>query len=329
MKAFVTGGLGYLGRNICYALADNNIEAVVIDQIEGSDDFKLEGCKFYKADFGDMAHINEILDENPNIDIVIHNAMVSAVAKSVEHPYEFYNQNVVKSMKFFHNLKKRGIKNIIYASTASMYDIVPGFLVTEASPLKPRSPFGRSKFITEMILKDYCDAYGMKVISLRYFNPIGADYKTRHELEHKPGSNILERLIKILNYEERVFTIYGEDWETRDGTCIRDFIHVSDLANANALAALNFDKAFENAGGKYKNFLPLNIGSGMDITVREFIMAFENVTGEKIPVVIGERRKGDIPGSYANLSLAKRTIGWQPQFRVEDAIIDVLKYYEY
>ena len=209
-----------------------------------------------------------------------------------------------------------------------LYDSVPGFLVTERSPIKPRSPFGRSKYITEMILRDFCDAYDMQVIALRYFNPIGADYKGRVELPHKAGSNILEKLVKILNYEERIFTLYGTDWETRDGTCIRDFIHVSDLANANALAALHFDEAFANAGKQYSNYLSLNIGSGNDVTVKEFIIAFENVTGEKIPTVAGPRRKGDIAGSYANLSLAKRAIGWEPQFRVEDAIIDVLNYYD-
>ncbi len=327
MKVLITGGLGYLGRNICYAMADEGIEAVVIDRLEDPCNYKLDGCVFHKGDFGDEAFIEKILDDNPDIEIVIHNAMVSAVAVSVVHPYDFYNQNVVKSMKFFHRLKQRGINKIVYASTASVYDSVRGFLVTERSPIKPRSPFARSKYIMEMILRDYCDAYSMKVLALRYFNPIGADNKCRKALPHKPGSNILERLVKILNYEERIFTIYGDDWDTRDGTCIRDFVHVTDLARANALAAINFDEAFKKASPS-TNYIPLNIGSGLDVTVREFISAFENVTREKVPVMIGPRRKGDIAGSYAGLAAAKKLIGWEPQFRVEDAIIDVLNYYE-
>lgn len=326
MKVLVTGGLGYLGRNICYALADNDIEAVVIDRLEDSENFHLKGCKFYRADFSDREAMGRILDENPDIDIVIHNAMVSAVAVSVKHPYDFYRQNVVNSMELFHMLKDRGIKRIIFASTASVYADVAGYMVTEHSPFKPRSPFGRSKYITEMILKDFCNAYGVRVIALRYFNPIGADPLTRQELPHKAGSNILEKLIKIMNYEERSFTIFGDDWGTRDGTCIRDYIHVRDLAEANAKAVLNFDRAFDYMGDEY-NYISLNIGSGVDVTVREFIIAFENVTGEKIPTTIGSRRAGDIGGSYANIKLAAKAIGWQPKYKVEDAIIDVLKYY--
>ena len=211
MKVLVTGGIGYLGRNICYALSDCGIEAVVIDHVDDADKYTLPGCHFYKADITDKESISKILDEHPDIDFVIHNAMVSAVAKSVNHPYDFYYQNVVTSMELFHLLKNRGIKNIIYASTASIYDDAPGYVVTERSPLKPRSPFGRSKYITEMILKDFCNAYGMRCITLRYFNPIGADPQTRKELPHKAGSNILEKLVKILKYEERHFFISGYD----------------------------------------------------------------------------------------------------------------------
>lgn len=328
MKVLVTGGIGYLGRNICYALSDCGIEAVVIDHVDDADKYTLPGCHFYKADITDKESISKILDEHPDIDFVIHNAMVSAVAKSVNHPYDFYYQNVVTSMELFYLLKNRGIKNIIYASTASIYDDAPGYVVTERSPLKPRSPFGRSKYITEMILKDFCNAYGMRCITLRYFNPIGADPQTRHELPHKAGSNILEKLVKILKYEERQFVISGDDWDTRDGTCIRDYIHVRDLAMANCKAVLNFDKAFERAGKDYTNYLSLNIGSGVDVTVKEFIIAFENVTQEKINTVMGKRREGDIGGSYANIQLAKRTIDWKPEYSIEDAIFDVLKYYE-
>jgi UDP-glucose 4-epimerase len=327
MKVLVTGGLGYLGRNICYALTDNNIEAVVVDRMDDAEEYSLKGCRFYKADFGDREAMCRILDENPDIEYVIHNAMVSAVAVSVQHPYDFYRQNVVKSMELFHLLKDRGIKKIIYASSASVYADVAGYMVTESSPFKPRSPFSRSKYITEMILKDFCNAYGIKVIALRYFNPIGADPLNRRELPHKAGSNILERLVRIMNYEESGFTIFGDDWDTRDGTCIRDYIHVRDLAMANAKAVLNFDSAFEKLGSEW-NYLSLNIGSGVDVTVREFIIAFENVTGERIPVTVGARRAGDIGGSYASIKKAARTIDWQPQYKVEDAIIDVLKYYE-
>lgn len=328
MKVLFAGGAGYLGRNICYAFSDNNIEAVVVDTVDGMESFSLPGCYFYKADITDKEAMEEILDKHPDIEICINNAMISAVANSVEHPYEFYQQNVSKNVEFYHRLKQRNIKKVIYASTASVYDDVRGYMVTERSPLKPRSPFGRSKYIMEMILRDFCNAYGMECITLRYFNPIGADPETRKILPYKAGSNLLEKLVKIYNEGHGKFTIMGDDWDTRDGTCIRDYIHVRDLAMANVKAIQHFDESFKKAGPEYTNYLSLNIGSGVDVTVREFLIAFENVTGEKINTVVGKRRQGDIGGSYANIGLAKRTIDWSPQFTVEDAIFDVLKYYE-
>lgn len=324
MKVLLTG-CGFIGRNIAYALSDNNIEAVILDNAGDIENYSLPGCYFYKCDITDLKHVSSILEQHKDIEIVIHSAMVSAVAKSVEHPLDFYSQNVVGSLRFVHLLKDKGIKKIVFASSAAVYDDVPGFLVTERSPLKPRSPFGRSKYIFEMMMKDFCNAYGLKCISLRYFNPIGIDHYFRereHSLPMKTGSNLLEILIKILNREEKSFTINGDDWVTRDGTCIRDYIHITDLAMANVKAVLNFDQAFVNAGPEYTNYLSINVGSGIDVTVKEFLIAFQNITGEKINTIIGPRRVGDIGGSYASIRLAKKTIDWQPMFRVEDAIID-------
>ena len=324
MKVLLTG-CGFIGRNIAYALSDNNIEAVILDNAGDIENYSLPGCYFYKCDITDPEAVSGILSEHNDIDIVIHSAMLSAVAKSVKHPLEFYSQNVVGSLNFVKLLKDKGIKKIIFASSASVYDDVPGFMVTERSPLKPRSPFGRSKYMFEMMMKDFCNAYDMQCISLRYFNPVGIDhfFKTRtHSLPMKTGSNLLEILIKIYNDEEKSFTINGDDWMTRDGTCIRDYIHITDLAMANVKAVVNFDRAFERAGSEYTNYLSLNVGSGVDVTVREFLIAFENITGEKINTVIGPRRIGDIGGSYANIQLAKKTIDWTPELRVEDAIID-------
>lgn len=324
MKVLLTG-CGFIGRNIAYALSDNNIEAVILDNAGDIENYSLPGCYFYKCDITNLKAVSEILEEHKDINVVIHSAMVSAVAQSVKHPLEFYSQNVVGSLKFVHLLMDRGIKKMIFASSASVYDDVPGFMVTERSPLKPRSPFGRSKYIFEMIMRDFCNAYDMKCISLRYFNPVGIDHyfnQREYSLPMKTGSNLLEILIKILNNEEKTFVINGDDWITRDGTCIRDYIHITDLAMANVKAVLNFDEAFVRAGSEYTNYLSINVGSGVDVTVREFLIAFRNITGEKINTVIGPRRIGDIGGSYANIQLAKKTIDWAPQFRVEDAIID-------
>ena len=327
MKILITGGCGYLGRTICNALTDAGHECVIIDTAADKDAPR-EKISLYCADISDSEALKNIISEHPDIYAAIHCAELSSVAMSVENPYEYYSLNVVKTMEFFKNLHDLGINRIIFSSSAAVYDNVPGYMVTERSPIKPRSPFGRTKYITEMMLKDFCNAYGMRCIALRYFNPIGADPRARNGLV-RSSANIISRLIRVLNCEENTFVISGDDWDTRDGTCVRDYIHVWDVAQANVKAIENFDIAFERAGKEYAdNYLSINIGSGVDVTVKEFIMAFENVTGEKINTRIGPRRRGDISGSYANIRLAQKTIDWKPTYSLEDAIFDALRWDE-
>ena len=326
MKVLITGGCGYIGKTICHAFADAGHTCVVIDKaVDAKCD--IPNTFFYRGDIVDFDCLRQVLSDHPDIGVAIHCAELSSVAMSVENPYEYYSINVVKTMEFYKNLNTLGLKKIIFSSSAAVYDNVPGYMVTERSPIKPRSPFGRTKYITEMILKDFCSAYGMQCITLRYFNPIGADPQTRCGLA-RSSANIISRLIRILNCEDSTFVISGGNWDTRDGTCVRDYIHVWDVALANVKAATEFDSAFERAGEEYTNYLSINIGSGVDVTVKEFIMAFENVTGEKISTRIGERRRGDISGAYASIKLADKTLGWKPKFALEDAIIDAIKWDE-
>ena len=327
MKVLITGGAGYIGSVISYAFSDRGHQAVIIDSADITEELNIPGCFFYHGDISDKELLARIFEEHRDIELVIHCAEKGSVFNSVYRPYEYYSTNVVQTMELFKNLRDLGLKKIIFASSAAVYDNVPGYMVTEQSPIKPRSPFGRSKYITEMILKDFCDAYDMKCITFRYFNPIGADPKGRCGKSYLSG-NIISALVKVVNKQETCFIISGDDWGTRDGTCVRDYIHIWDVAMANVLAAENFDDAFTRAGKEYSDYLSLNIGSGVDVTVREFIMAFENVTGEKIPIKFGPRRKGDISGSYANIQLAERTIGWEPKFVVENAIIDYINWLE-
>ncbi len=326
MKVLITGGAGYLGSVITYAFSDRGHEIVIIDKEEKPDNFNISGCSYYQGNMTNMELLTSIFSEHKDIELVIHCADRGSVFDSVYRPYEYYSTNVVLTMELFKKLNTLGLKKIIFASSAAVYDNVPGYMVTEQSPIKPRSPFGRSKYITEMILRDFCNAYDMKCITLRYFNPIGADPQGRCGRATK--GNIISGLVNVVNNKESCFIISGDDWGTRDGTCIRDYIHIWDVAMANVLAAENFDKAFINTGDDFTNYLSLNIGSGVDVTVREFIYAFENITGEKIPVKVGPRRRGDISGSYANIKRAERTIGWKPQFAVENAIMDYLSWLE-
>ncbi len=328
MKILVTGGAGYVGSVICSAFLDYGYTPIILDSlITGRDNFVKDKI-FYKGDIGDKQLIEKIFKEHDDIEFAVHCAEKAAVEQSVSNPYEYYNANVVKSMELFKTLFDLGCKKFIFNSSASLYEDVPGYMVTEKSPINPRSPFARSKYITEMILKDFCNAYDMKCITLRYFNPIGADPKMRSGLQPKNPINIIGKLLKVVEGKEKVFKIAGKDWGTRDGTCIRDYVHVWDVALAHIKAIENFDSAFSKADLKDKGYMPLNIGSGIGVTVKEFISAFENIVGEKINVELSEHRLGDIAGSYANISRAKELIDWQASICIEEAILDSLKWEE-
>ena len=328
MKIIVTGGAGFIGSVICSALADGGHTPVILDSlVNGRGEFVKDKI-FYEGDIGDAELLKKIVGEHPGVSFVIHCAERATIDLSVSNPYEFYIANVVKSVGMFKTLCDLGVCNVIYSSSASIYEDAPGFMVSESSPVNPRSPYARTKYITEMILRDFCGAYGMKCIALRYFNPIGADPKLRSGIQPKNPHSIVKKLLNVLNGEEDSFVIRGSDWNTRDGTCIRDYVHVWDLALAHVKAVENFDAAFAKAGGNGENFLPVNVGSGVGVTVKEFVFAFENVTREKINVTIGEKRPGDVAGVYAGTRRAAETIGWEASLLLEEAILDALRWEE-
>jgi len=309
MKVLVTGGAGYVGSTICSALIDKGYTPIILDSI------------------GNKEVINKIFNEHGDINFTIHCAEKSSIDISVSNPYEYYNSNVVRSIELFKNLSDNGCKNIIFCSSASIYDDVAGYMVTENSPINPRSPFARSKYITEMILRDFAAAYDMKCISLRCFNPIGADPLMRSGITEKNPHNIVYKMLESV-YRNEEFVISGNDWNTRDGTCIRDYIHVFDVALAHIKALENFDKAFTKVTTSSKNFLSINIGSGLGSTVKELIYAFENITGEKVKIVYGDRRPGDVVGSYANIERAKAAIDWETTLSMEEGILDAIRFKE-
>jgi len=328
MKVLVTGGAGYIGSVICSALADGGFTPLVLDSlVTGRDEFVKDKI-FYRGDIGDRELLLKIAGEHPDIDLIIHCAERAAVDQSVASPYDYYFANVIKSIEMFKTVYDIGIKKIIYSSSASLYEDVPGYMVTEASPVNPRSPYARTKYIMEMILKDFCRAYGMRCVALRYFNPIGADPKLRSGIQPKNPHSIVKRLLEVINGEADSFVIHGNDWGTRDGTCLRDYVHIWDLALAHVNTVINFDGAFDKANVKEKDFLPINVGSGIGVTVKEFIFAFENVTRERINVEIGERRPGDVAGVYANINRARALIDWDAKRQLEEAILDALRWEE-
>ena len=249
------------------------------------------------------------------------------VPDSVARPYEYYRENVVKSMELFHHLGRLGYPRVVFSSSASIYDVVPGFMVREDSPLKPSSPYARTKYMMEMVLRDFCLAYGLKGIALRYFNPIGADPKMRSGIHVQNPSHVLGKLVATAMGKEPVFEITGVNWPTRDGTGIRDYIHVWDLALAHIKAVQHFERVFEHSqsGEPYQ---VINLGTGRGVTVKELVEAFETVYGQKINQVEMPPRPGDVAGAYANADTAKQLLDWEASLPIEQGIADALKWGE-
>ncbi|MCX8024012.1 MAG: UDP-glucose 4-epimerase GalE [Thermanaerothrix sp.] len=328
MKFLITGGAGYIGSTIASALLDSGHTPVILDNLSvGKREF-VRGRIFYEGDIADEALLERIFAEHPDIQATVHCAALIIVPESVEKPYEYYRENVAKSLELFRVLNRLGYPKVLFSSSASIYDDVPGFMVTETSPLKPRSPYARTKYMMEMILRDFCIAYGMKGIALRYFNPIGADPQLRSGIHVENPTHVLGRMVDTALGKYPYFEITGTNWPTRDGTGIRDYIHVWDLAQAHLAAVLDFDAVFERAGNPPDRYLVINLGTGRGVTVRELLDAFQKVIGQQIPVREAPPRPGDIAGSFANADTAERLLGWKARLSIEDGIRDALRWAE-
>ncbi|NLG40872.1 MAG: UDP-glucose 4-epimerase GalE [Chloroflexi bacterium] len=326
MKVLITGGAGYIGSTIASVLLDHGHTPVILDSlVTGRREFTKDRI-FYEADISDRAMLRRVFSDHPDIQGTIHCAALIVVPESVSRPYDYYRENVVKSMEFFKALSDLGYPRVVFSSSAAVYDVVPGFMVTEEAPLRPLSPYSRTKFMMEMVLKDFCAAYGMQGIALRYFNPIGSDPQMRTGLHIKHPSHLIGKLVEVSMGREPVFNLTGIDWPTRDGSGIRDYLHVWDLALAHLKAIENFDKAIAEGSEDEVDYTVINLGTGNGVTVKEFLVAFEHVVGKQLPVAIQPPRPGDIAGAYANADKAKRLLGWKAEKSIEEGIADALKW---
>lgn len=328
MKFLITGGAGYIGSTICSALEDNGHTPIILDSlITGQIQFT-RGRIFYQADIADREALETIFRDHPDIETTVHCAALIVVPESTTMPYEYYRENVGKSLELFHTLNQLGYKKVVFSSSAAIYDIAPDFMVTETSPIKPTSPYGRTKYMMEMVLKDFCMAYGMKGIALRYFNPIGADPKMRSGIHARNPSHVLGKLVDTAIGKQPEFLITGTDWPTRDGSGIRDYIHIWDLTMAHIKAMEDFEGVFQRAGNPQDNYLVINLGTGRGVTVREMLTAFEKAYGKKINVREAPPRAGDITGAYANADRAEKWLGWKAELPIEQGIRDALRWGE-
>lgn len=317
MKILITGGAGYIGSTVASACEDAGHDVVILDDFSTGKREFIQDRPLYEGDIADGALVDQIFSEH-SIDAVVHCAAKIVVPESVADPLGYYDNNVGKTVKLLEALERNGNKRFLFSSSASIYAPDENFVVTEQSPLRPNSPYAKTKYLVELILEDFTKASEMRVLSLRYFNPIGTDPKLRsgQQLEHP--THVLAKLLEAWQKHE-TFTVTGVDWPTRDGSGIRDYIHVWDLAQAHVAALEHFDEA--TASEPYQVF---NVGTGNGVTVKELAASFEEISGDPLQVTFGPPRPGDVAGVYTVSQKAKDVLGWEAKLSETDAVRDAI-----
>ncbi|WP_030441713.1 UDP-glucose 4-epimerase GalE [Actinoplanes subtropicus] len=322
MKVLVAGGAGFIGSTIASCLIDVGHQPVILDNlVTGRREFA-EGRPFYQGDIADQAVLDRIFADHPDISAVVHCAALIVVPESVTWPIHYYRENVAKTLELVDRLIARGVTRLVFSSSASIYQPNDEFSVDESSALAASSPYARTKLVVEQMLTDIAAATPLRVLSLRYFNPIGADPKMRTGPQMPAPSHALGKLIEA--YRHGVpFRVTGTDYPTRDGSGIRDYVHVWDLADAHLRALDAFDSLFA-AGGRST---VINLGSGTGTTVFELVEAFNRVVDEPVAVERSPRRPGDQAGAYTRGARATELLGWRPEHSVADGIRDTLAWF--
>lgn len=330
MKIVVTGGAGYIGTHTCIVLLEQGHEVVIVDNLCNSKPVAVERVRelsgkdvvFYEKDVCDEAAVREIFRaQRP--DAVIHFAGLKAVGESVEKPLEYYANNVGSTLVLVKVMEEFGVKNIVFSSSATVYGDVeePPLREDAALPNHANCPYGTTKLMIEQILKDYAHAHpDFNAVLLRYFNPVGAHESGR--IGEDPAgipNNLAPYIMQTVVGKRDKLHVFGNDYPTPDGTCIRDYIHVVDLAEGHAAAL----KLFEKGGCGLRVY---NLGTGKGYSVLEVLKAFSEAAGQDIPYVIDGRRDGDLPESFADCSKAKEELGWAAKRSLRDMCVDSLRW---
>jgi UDP-glucose 4-epimerase len=305
MTILVTGGAGYIGSHAVRQLRDKNYKVIVIDNlafghVEAIID---ENVIFVKGDIGDKVLLDKIFSEH-KIDGVLHFAAYAYVGESVHDPLKYYQNNVGASLNLLEVMYKHKCNKLIFSSTCATYGKPMYLPIDENHPQDPINPYGASKLMLERIIKDYSNAYNLQYVFLRYFNACGASFDGKIGEDHDPETHLIPLVLQSIKNPDIPVTIFGTDYDTPDGTCIRDYIHVEDLSDAH-LKALEYLLS----GGK---FLMCNLGVGRGYSVKEIINAANEVTQKSANVKFGQRREGDPPKLVADNKMAKTILGWEP-----------------
>ncbi len=323
MKVLITGGAGYIGSTVASACLDRGVTPVILyDLSTGRREF-VEGRHFYVGDIADGALVDRIFAEHADITATIHCAARIVVPESVRDPIGYYRNNVSKTVELVEHLLRNGCHRLIFSSSAAMYAPTGQGWVDESSPLAPSSPYARTKAVLELALEDCTRAYDLRVLSLRYFNPIGADPLMRTGLQVPNPSHVLGKLIEA-HTTGTPFRLTGVRWDTRDGSAIRDYVHVWDLAEAHVAGLVGFDDVLPP--DRPERYEVVNVGTGRGTTVRELVAAFEEVVGKPLTVVEAEPRPGDVLGCYTGSAKARTALGWTSRYPLADAIRHALEW---
>lgn len=311
----VTGGAGYIGSHAVLSLRDAGYEVVILDNlIYGHRDLVETVLKveLVEGDIGDRALLNQLF-KSREFAAVMHFAAYAYVGESVSQPAKYYRNNVVGTLTLLEAMCDAGIQNFVFSSTCATYGVPQQIPIQENQPQQPINPYGMTKLMVEQMLDDFDHAYGLRSVRFRYFNAAGADPLGRLGEAHNPETHLIPLVLWTALGKQESISIYGTDYDTPDGTCIRDYIHVTDLAQAHVLGL-----EYLLQGGNTEVF---NLGNGQGFSIQEVIEAARAVTGRPIPVTLADRRPGDPPVLVGSAEKAKRILGWQPQYADLESIL--------
>ncbi len=314
MKVLVLGGAGYIGSHTVYELVAAGAEVVIADNLEtGHREAVHPEAAFYEGDLRDRAFVDRVLEAEPGIDAVIHFAANSLVGESMTNPLKYYDNNLCGTKVLLESMVAHGVDKIVFSSTAATYGEPERVPILETDRTVPTNPYGETKLSMEKMFHWTGLAHGLRFVSLRYFNACGAQADGRIGEAHAPETHLIPLILQVPNGQRETISIFGDDYETKDGTCVRDYIHVTDLAQAHILAVRYLMK-----GGQSDIF---NLGNGVGFTVKEVIETARRVTGHPIPAVISPRRAGDPAKLIASSEKAKQVLGWKPEHASLEEII--------
>ena len=318
MRVLVTGGAGYIGSHMVKLLVESGAQVTVVDDLSTGHADAVRGRDFVRGDVADATFTKNLLEQK-QIEAVVHFAACSLVGESVADPLKYYRRNVGGTAGLVEAMRQAKVTRLVFSSTAAVYGDPVRTPIDEAHPTQPVNPYGSSKLAIERMLAECSSAYGIGAVVLRYFNAAGADPSGELGERHDPETHLIPLVLQAASGRRPSISVFGNDWPTRDGSCVRDYIHVSDLCVAHQLAL-----DWLAAGGRYECF---NLGNGEGATVLEVIEAARRVTGRTIKMVQAQRRAGDPPSLVADASKARRVLGWQPaRADIEGIVRDAWNY---